>query len=335
MKLDDFFQYWDEADPKGILRASFEGIDGRERVPKSAEERKMEIASARQNVEETIYKRMSEVSAMSWIGVELTQTPDGTPFPVMVGVNQSQSHTLPKGVERIRENGALYNQALLYAYKKKVRIVVMNEMGTFAYAVNFRETLADLLARAVVREMDELLMTGSGIDEPLGLIEGLLEFSTGPGLPSLEDYFEASVSLDAEMYQEDGLQGDGNSEVCWVMHPNEYSRLAKGLIDLTETATQQTKLLDLEARTLAGYPIKFSPHLSVATEVTGTKFAMFGNFGRAYKTRIVNRKGVPTTSRRDLVEMVPPVEARAEYTISCWFDGRVIDPAAARVLVVG
>ena len=296
-----------------------------ERALSIADDPNLQKPDALANLQVELYNRLNETSAAGALGINYVETPDGSPYPVIVvGTDQGVAVASDTEGSTNRETGDItFTRTYLGAHKYLASIPVGTEVLTDSYINNFQGELAQLLADATARVTDPMIFNGTGTGQPRGFIQDLPTMTVGAN-PNHEQLFTASLSLDSAMYRE-------KENLRWGMHRDVYDRIYRQSFSTGAgqvAAGTARAFADDKPLTLWGYPVVLCNDMPIGTS-NGTRIAVFGHFGRAVRARRVSTMGASDLS---------PAAFTMDQTSlrhSIRIDSRVVDSTAARALVIG
>ena len=294
-----------------------------ERALSIADDPNLQKPDALANLQVELYNRLNETSAAGALGINYIDTPDGSPYPVVVVGDQGVGESKAEGVTDRETGDITFVRTCLNAYKYLAAIPVGTEVLTDTYINNFMGELADLLADATARVTDPLVFNGTGTNQPRGFLQDLPTITVGAN-PNHEQLFTASLSLNSARYRE-------KERLRWGMHRDVYDRIYRQSFSTGAgqvAAGTARAFADDEPLTLWGYPVVLCNDMPNGT-ADGTRIAVFGDFGRAVRARRVTTMGSSDLS---------PAAFTMDQTSlrhSIRIDSRVVDSTAARALVIG
>ena len=270
-----------------------------------------------------LYDRLTDYSAAIDAGVMLTPTPNGADYPVIVTVDQPKARRVGEDANTTETSNITFARITLGAYKYTAQTVISNELMQDSYLEDFIDEVTDKLAEAIAREIDPLIIGGSGTNEPQGLVQNVEVGAISGNNINPDHFFDLSTSLDPAYFR-----GEKKDQLRWLMSVEAYREVAEfsttGAGDASE-ASRATS--DDDPLYLWGYPVVLSDNMSVGTS-RGDTIALFGYFGRAYKAR--------ATPLRDDVSTGALFDQDAVAVRSVVrMDGKVRDREAVKALVRG
>ena len=280
-------------------------------------------SDALHDLEVELYNRLNETSAALALGVRVIDTPNGNPWPV-VTVN-AQGGAKPTAENRSdTETGDIsFSVTYLGAHKTVSAVQVSNEVWQDTYVRDFKSEIAELLADAVARHIDPLIFNGTAANQPRGFVQDLPTITVGAN-PNPEQLHEAFLSLDSAMYRE-------FDKLRWGMHRDVYVRCTSarfGNSGAPAAIAVQRAMSDEKPLRLWGVPVVLTNDLSAGT-ANGDRIAVFGHFGRAVRGRRYTSTAESALTRDAFVGDFTSMRSTTR------FDSRVVDPTAARALVIG
>ena len=278
-------------------------------------------------LQQEVYNRLNDYSSAAALGISMMDTPDGTPFPILVTDDQGSGQGVAENAAD-RDTGPLsFTRTYLGAHKTTAHVPISSEVMTDNNVMNFMDYISMILAEAAARRIDPLIFNGTGTGQPRGSVQDLRTHAMGAN-PTPTALHEATLQLNSAAYR------TGEKEfLAWGMAKETYHRITTNAFgsQAGPAATAEAQALsDDDPNMLWGYPVIFSDHFPSLTGTTasGTRWGVFGNFKRAVVARKVGNIAIASET--------PDAFAsdQTEVRVTVRFDSRVRDINAARALTV-
>ena len=184
-------------------------------------------------------------------------------------------------------------------------------------AFDIEGLVARALGTRIARKQAQHWITGTGVNEPWGIVADNITADKDLGTADTPDYEDLVNTLDAldEAY-EDGC--------TWLMRKNTWSQL-RLIVDNNGRPILQDSLSGIDGaprKMLLNYPVRTVPEMPLLSSAGVTKPIALGNWRRAYVIRYI---GAPSI----LVNPYSRMEhGEIEYTGEQWADGTIQERAA-------
>lgn len=218
------------------------------------------------------------------------------------------------------ETDVLFGTGDLGAYKYTsdiVRFSVELLQDSDLDLVNF---LNRTLGRRIARKQSAHFTTGTGTDQPQGIVTGAVSGVTAASTTAitLDELIDLEMSVDAAY-----LEAEPGAFVGWMMGSDAFKAIRK-VKDGNDNYIVQPSVQAGAPRQLLGYPLVVNPDMP--TPAAGGKTVLFGNLTEGYVIRDV-REGFLTVFKERYADYGQQAVLHLERA-----DGTVQDPNAYRAL---